>query len=74
MFGSASQMLRSFGYQFRGVGENIAKSQSAQVSHYRLMASDGHRSNILYPTYTHVGIGIVPYKTGVMVTQIFVIK
>ena len=73
-YGSVSQMLRSFGYVFRGAGENLAKSQSAQISHYRLMASDGHRSNILYPAYTHVGIGIVPYKSGVMITQIFVIK
>lgn len=73
-YGSVTQMLRSFGYVFRGAGENLAKSQSAQISHYRLMASDGHRSNILYPAYTHVGIGIVPYKSGVMITQIFVIK
>lgn len=73
-YGTVSQMLRSFGYQFRAAGENLSKSQKAEISHYRLMASDGHRTNILYPSYTHVGIGIVPYKSGVMVTQIFVIK
>lgn len=73
-YGSVSNILRSFGYSFRGAGENLAKSQSAEISHYRLMASDGHRSNILYSAYTHVGIGVVRYKSGVMVTQIFAIK
>lgn len=73
-YGSASEMLRSFGYQFRAAGENLAKSQSVQISHYRLMASNGHRSNILYSPYTHVGIGVVRYKSGVMITQIFAVK
>ncbi|WP_350344176.1 CAP domain-containing protein [Proteinivorax tanatarense] len=75
VYGRANQMLRDENISFRRVGENIASSQSYIVSHHRLMASDGHRRNILNPNYTHVGIGIVDQNpSGVYVTQIFITK
>ncbi len=68
-------MLREAGMDFTRAGENIASSQSYVVSHHRLMASDGHRRNILNPNYTHIGIGIVDQTpSGVYVTQLFVTK
>ncbi|WP_353893786.1 CAP domain-containing protein [Proteinivorax hydrogeniformans] len=75
VYGRAGQMLREGGVSFTRVGENIASSQSYVVSHHRLMASDGHRRNILNPNFTHVGIGIVDQNpSGVYVTQIFTAK
>ena len=39
--------------------------------HVKLMASEGHRANILSPDFTHVAIGVVREETGFYVTQVF---
>ena len=42
-------------------------------AHKSLMASPGHRKNILNPNYTHIGIGIVEGGVyGKMFTQLFI--
>ncbi|MCK9221941.1 MAG: CAP domain-containing protein [Limnochordia bacterium] len=72
-YGTVANMLRSFGVFYKYAGENLAGAYSVTSAHNNLMASAGHRQNILMPLYTHVGIGIVeggPY--GMMVTQLFV--
>ncbi len=71
-YGSPFQMMRDAGVQYRTAGENLSSAGNVHVSHYRLMNSDGHRSNILRASYTHVGIGIVRNSSGVMVTQLFI--
>jgi uncharacterized protein YkwD len=38
------------------------------------MGSSGHKANMLNPNFTHVGIGVVQDKYGVVVTQLFIMK
>ena len=72
-YGSASQMLKSFGYSFQAVGENIAHHATVEKSQAAFMSSDGHRRNILGSQWTKVGIGVWYDAQGfVYVTQMFV--
>lgn len=72
-YGNSSQMLKSAGYSFTSVGENIAKSASVEKGHAALMSSDGHRRNILGSQWTRVGIGVANDKNGYpYITELFV--
>ena len=71
--GSASDMLRSNGYSFVSVGENIAHHSTVEKSQAAFMSSDGHRRNILGSQWKKVGIGVCYDKDGfVYVTQLFI--
>ena len=72
--GSPFEMMRDAGVSFRTAAENLSSAGNVHVSHYRLMHSSGHRRNILHTSFTHVGIGIVRNRSGVMVTQLFVVR
>ena len=58
---------------FIGTGENIATGyRGADGVHVGWMRSDGHRQNILNPSYTAIGVGVVCRGDGQMwATQIF---
>lgn len=72
-YGSAAQMLRSFGYAFTSVGENIAHHATVEKSQAAFMSSAGHRQNILGTQWSKVGIGVWRDAQGfVYVTQLFV--
>ena len=72
-YGSASQMLKSFGYAFTSVGENIAHHATVEKSQAAFMSSDGHRRNILGSQWSKVGVGVCVDNNGfVYVTQLFV--
>jgi uncharacterized YkwD family protein len=74
-YGDSFKMMKTMGIQFGYAGENLAGNPSVENAHETLMASPGHRKNILNPNYTHIGIGIVeggPY--GKMYTQLFISK
>lgn len=72
-YGSASDMLKAFGYAFHGVGENIAHHATVEKSQAAFMSSAGHRQNILGSQWQKVGIGVVYDAQGfVYVTQLFV--
>lgn len=72
-YGSASQMLKSFGYGFTSVGENIAHHATVEKSQAAFMSSDGHRRNILGSQWSKVGVGVCVDNNGfVYVTQLFV--
>lgn len=43
----------------RMLGENVARNSDLDDAHRRLMASPGHRANILQPAFSIVGIGVV---------------
>jgi len=73
-YGSAFTMMKNAGVTYRIAGENLAKARDTAWAHQRLMASDGHRANILNPEFTHIGVGIVKYEYGVVVTQLFIGK
>lgn len=74
-YGSPIDMLKYFGIDYRGMGENLAGNQSVEKAHVALVNSPGHLENILNPDFTHMGIGI---KTGGkyenIYTQLFIGK
>jgi uncharacterized protein YkwD/uncharacterized membrane protein required for colicin V production len=57
--GSPADRLKRAGVAFATAGENLAYAPTVEVAHSGLMASEGHRRNILTPEYTRVGIGVV---------------
>lgn len=72
-YGSASEMLKTFGYSFTSVGENIAHHATVDKAQAAFMSSDGHRRNILSSSWTKVGIGVCYDENGfVYLTQLFV--
>ncbi|MEW6623873.1 MAG: CAP domain-containing protein [Bacillota bacterium] len=73
-YGSFYQMVRDAGIPYRQVGENLAKTSNVQKAHMLLMASEGHRNNILSPHFTHIGIGIAPDQYGIVATQLFIAR
>ena len=71
-YGTASQMLKHFGYSFTSVGENIAHHANVDKAQAAFMSSAGHRANILSKTWTKFGIGICYDANGsIYATQIF---
>lgn len=71
VYGSPSQMIKSFGLSYRRTGENIAKGQATpQAVVNAWMNSSGHRANILNASYTKIGVGYV--ADGRYWTQMFI--
>ena len=57
----------------RALGENVALNGSVDDAHRRLMASPGHRANILNGRFDAVGVAVFHDESGVFyVTQNFV--
>lgn len=72
-YGSAANMLRTFGYSFTSVAENIAHHATVEKSQAAFMSSAGHRRNVLGTQWSKVGIGVWYDSQGfVYVTQLFV--
>ena len=70
-YGSPFQMIQAFGLTYRTVGENIAygyPTPQAVVNSW--MNSEGHRKNILNPSFTQIGVGYV--SQGNHWTQMFI--
>lgn len=70
--GTVYNMLDRAGLSYALAGENIARTGSFARIHPLFMGSSGHRANIMYSGYTHLGVGIIKYGTNYYVTQIFV--
>jgi uncharacterized YkwD family protein len=73
-YGSPFQMMEAEGIRFSAAGENIAKGQrSAEEVMSAWMNSPGHRSNIMSPAYTQLGVGMAKDKNGSLYwTQLFI--
>lgn len=72
-FGLPYQMEVNAGIRARHMGaENLGSGPNVEMAHYLLMASPGHRSNILNPNFTEIGIGVAHNGTGVVTTQLFI--
>ncbi|KQY23208.1 hypothetical protein ASD16_11650 [Cellulomonas sp. Root485] len=57
----------------RAVGENLALGYPTALAVVAgWMGSDGHRANILSPTYTHIGVGCTEGPRGILCAQVFV--
>lgn len=75
-YGSPFEMLQQFGVSYSSAGENIAAGQqTAQEVMNGWMNSEGHRANILNPSFTHIGVGTVTGGNyGIYWTQLFISK
>lgn len=73
-YGSPFDMLSKFGVTFHGAAENIALNSSVENAHAALMASEGHRKNMLNASYSYIGIGIADSPKGKVFVQMFVKK
>lgn len=57
-YGSPFDMMSKFGISYMSAGENIAKGQSTPEEVVNSwMGSEGHKKNILDPSYTQIGVG-----------------
>lgn len=74
VYGSFANMVYNAGIRFYSVGENLAKARNGQHAFILLMASSGHKANMLNRNFTHVGIGILQDTYGVVVTQLFIMQ
>ena len=73
-YGSPFTMIQDFGINFSSAGENIAMGQRTPEEVMNAwMNSPGHRSNILSPSYTEIGVGYAKSSQGVASwTQMFI--
>lgn len=70
-YGSPFDMMKQFNISYHSVGENIAMGQMTPESVMQAwMNSEGHRANILNPSYTRIGVGYV--SDGNYWTQLFI--
>ena len=71
--GDLAQRLAAAGLDDLQASENLALSTSVGKAHRSLLASPSHRSNLLDPRHTHVGVGVALDRPRglVYVTQIF---
>lgn len=71
-YGTPFDMMKEAGVKYMTAGENLAGDSTVERAHTGLMNSEGHRRNILNPSFKKIGIGIIeggPY--GLMFTQMF---
>ena len=72
-YGSPFDMMKAYGVSYKAAGENIAMGQrSPEEVVQAWMNSQGHRENIMNPSFTHIGVGHV--ATGNYWTQMFIGK
>ena len=69
--GTCADRLDAAGIPYLIAGENIALAATARTVHEGLMDSPGHRSNIVGPDFTRLGVGVVKGPLGLMVVQVF---
>lgn len=71
--GNAAAMLDNSGYDYQGVGENIAHHASVEKADAAFLSSPGHRANMMGSQWEKVGIGVAEDENGfVYVTELFV--
>ncbi len=64
--------LSEAGIAYTYAGENLALAPNLQTAHQGLMASEGHRRNILDPAFHKIGVGAINGGAyGEMITQVF---
>lgn len=68
----AGDRLTHVGVDYGFAGENLALAPTVATAHTGLMASVGHRANILEPKFRRVGIGVIDNGVyGKMFVQVF---
>jgi uncharacterized protein YkwD len=70
--GTLGDRLNTAGVSYTSAGENLAYAPDVGIAHRGLMQSEGHRANVLEPSFERIGIGILSAPDGtIMVTQLF---
>jgi uncharacterized protein YkwD len=69
--GTPEDRIKRAGAVLSAGGENISLASGPDEAHEDLMSSPGHRANMLSPTFTHVGIAIVPSGEQILATLVF---
>ena len=57
--------------RWRTLGENVGMGGSVDSLHQAFMASPGHKANILYGSFKHVGVGTSESNGTLFVTVVF---
>lgn len=57
--------------RWRLLAENVGRGGTVARTHKGFMASPGHRYNILYPSFTYVGVGTVKRNGIIYVSVVF---
>lgn len=71
--GNAAAMLDDSGYDYNGVGENIAHHANVEKADAAFLSSPAHRTIMMGRQWDKVGIGVVEDEHGfVYVTELFV--
>ncbi len=71
-WGSAAAMLDAFGYEYSGVGENIAHHATVEKADAAFLSSPFHRIIMMGSQWRKVGIGVYTDEKGfVYVTELF---
>lgn len=72
-YGSPFDMLKQFGVNYKSAGENIASGQTtANEAFNTWLGSEGHKQNMLNPSFNQTGVGIAKDKNGRLYwTQLF---
>jgi uncharacterized YkwD family protein len=66
-YGSPFDMMKQYGISYNTAGENIAMGQrSPEEVMTQWMNSEGHRKNIMNPSFTTIGVG---YTNGYWVQE-----
>jgi len=66
------ERMREARIPFRSAGENLAFGATLKIAHRGLMESQGHKENILRPSFRRIGIGVLDGgRYGLMITQEF---
>lgn len=61
--GRVEDRARRAGISVIRLGENVSQGETVEAAYAALMASPSHRANMLEPSFTHVGIGVVLHPT-----------
>ena len=69
--GDVGDRLAAAGLSYRIAGENLALAATPDDVHAGLMASPGHRANILGGDYRRVGVAVVSGPLGLMTVEVF---
>jgi uncharacterized protein YkwD len=73
--GDLKTRLRSNGYLYRTVRENVARSKTVAYAQHALLESPSHKSNMIAVDVDRVGIGIIrsapPFANELYITEIF---
>ncbi|MGQ9557812.1 MAG: CAP domain-containing protein [Desulfurispora sp.] len=71
-YGTVSQLLNTFGIRYQRYGETLAKAADVSRAHLLLINSTSHRQIMLNPSFTKVGVAVIPQGNWVMVVELFI--